>query len=99
MNRETFIAALVAAAFSTSTDANPFGPDHGFDAVYAVIENAREAPPDGHLDWRADVFEHSIGPETAPQLVERVSAEPGALAEQDGQKSSEASHQPGNRKE
>jgi hypothetical protein len=59
-----FIASLIASACTTSADASPFGPDHGFDAVYADVERAPEAPSRNDPDWLVDAFEHSINPES-----------------------------------
>jgi hypothetical protein len=96
VNRETFIAALVAAALSASADATPFGPNHGFDAVYAAVESAPEAPLNEHPSWLADLFEHPINPDSSADDERFVPHEPRPPAS--GEKSPETS-QPLNRKE
>jgi hypothetical protein len=90
--KHIFIAALVAAAYTVSADASPFGPDHGFDPAYAAVEDERRAPSERHPEWLADVIEHSIGPETAPRLAQTV-------RDERDRNHLEASHQPRNPKE
>jgi hypothetical protein len=91
--REIVIAALLATT-APKVVAGPYGAHFGYDEVYGVVESGREAPRKGHPPLLAEIFEHVINPETAPQLVQKQARLP-----EPGQRRPEANHQPPDRKE
>jgi len=73
--RSALIAALLAAtAFAATANASPCAEDFGAE-VYGIVESVREVPLRKSPPWLADVFEHAINPETAQELVVRLSDE------------------------
>ena len=72
--RHIFVAALVAAAASSTTAAEAYG----------VVESVREVPLGKHPAGLAEVFEHAINRETAQELVVRLGDERAIVVVQDG---------------